>query len=153
MNKNKTFLIIGLGNILLGDEGAGVRVIERINEGCTLPENITTMDAGTAGYKLLDYMGGVDRLILIDAVRGGKPPGTIYRLNYDDIKNQPNIKLSGHQIDLPEVLALAEKLGKLPELVLIGIEPMMIDYGMELSKEVAGSIESVIDVVFREAGL
>ncbi len=138
-------LIIGLGNTLLGDEGVGIRVVEDIRKTCQLPDHVQVVDGGTAGYKLLDWIKGKEQVILVDAVRGGEAPGAIYHLGYEDVKKRPDLKLSGHQIDLPEVLALAEKLGELPELLLIGIEPEVIDYGMELSKDVQSSIRPVIE--------
>ena len=150
--KKKT-LIAGLGNILLGDEGVGVRVIEEIEKRFTLPADLSLLDGGTAGYALIDYIKGYDRLIMIDAVRGGKKPGTIYRLSEDDIQQRTDLKLSGHQISLPDVLCLAGKLDKLPEILLIGIEPKDMDYDLELSREVKDAAESVIESLVQELGI
>ena len=149
----KKTLIAGLGNILLGDEGVGVRVIEEIEKGFTLPADFSLLDGGTAGYALIDYIKGYDRLIMIDAVKGGKKPGTIYRLNADDIQQRRDLKLSGHQISLPDVLLLAGKLDKLPEILLIGIEPKNMDYDLELSSEVKGAAEKVIESLVEEFGI
>ena len=149
----KKTLIAGLGNILLGDEGVGVRVIEEMERRFTLPANLSLLDGGTAGYALIDYMKGYDRLIMIDAVRGGEKPGTIYRLNADDIQQRTDLKLSGHQISLPEVLLLAGKLDKLPEILLIGIEPRDMEYDLELSSDVKGAAEKVIDLLAEELGI
>lgn len=148
----KKTLIVGLGNILLGDEGVGVKVIEGLEERFTLPANFSLLDGGTAGYALIDYMKGYDRLIMIDAVRGGKKPGTIYHLSADDIQQRTDLKLSGHQISLPDVLLLAGKLDKLPEILLIGIEPKVMDYDLELSSDVNGAAEKVIDLLAQELG-
>ena len=150
--KKKT-LIAGLGNILLGDEGVGVRVIEEIEKRFTLPADLSLLDGGTAGYALIDYIKGYERLIMVDAVRGGKKPGTIYRLSEDDIQQRTDLKLSGHQISLPDVLCLAGKLDKLPEILLIGIEPKDMDYDLELSREVKDAAESVIESIVQELGI
>lgn len=146
----KKTLIAGLGNILLGDEGVGVRVIEEMEKRFTLSADLSLLDGGTAGYALIDYIKGYDRLIMIDAVRGGKKPGTIYRLSADDIQQRTDLKLSGHQISLPDVLLLAGKLDKLPEILLIGIEPKDMDYDLELSSEVKGAAEKVIALLAQE---
>lgn len=149
----KKTLIAGLGNILLGDEGVGVRVIEEMERRFTLPANLSLLDGGTAGYALIDYIKGYDRLIMIDAVKGGKEPGTIYRLSADDIQQRTDLKLSGHQISLPDVLLLAGKLDKLPEILLIGIEPKDMDYDLELSCDVKKAAEKVIDLLAQELGI
>jgi hydrogenase maturation protease len=98
-------------------------------------------------------MKGYEKVIIIDAVRGGKRPGSIYRLTSKEIIQQPQLKLSGHQIDFPEVIHIAEKLGELPEMVLIGVEHFKIDYGMELSREVKKVTSSVIQSVLKETGM
>ena len=152
MNKIKV-LIIGIGNPLMSDEGIGIRIIEELGKKHNLPPHVSLLDGGTAGYALIDYMKGYEKVIIIDAVRGGKRPGSIYRLTSKEIIQQPQLKLSGHQIDFSEVIHLAEKLGELPEMVLIGVEPLKIDYGMELSREVKKVTASVIQSVLKETGM
>ena len=149
----KKTLIAGLGNILLGDEGVGVKVVEELEERYTLPADLSLLDGGTAGYALIDYIKGYDRLIIIDAVRGGKKPGTIYHLSADDIQQRRDLKLSGHQISLPDVLLLAGKLDKLPEILLIGIEPKNMDYDLELSSEVKDAADEVIQTLIEDLGI
>ena len=119
----------------------------------TLPVDLSLLDGGTAGYALIDYIKGYDRLIIIDAVRGGKKPGMIYRLSADDIQQRTDLKLSGHQISLPDVLCLAGKLDKLPEILLIGIEPKNMSYDLELSSEVKDAAENVIESLPQELGI
>ena len=140
-------LILGIGNILMSDEGVGVRAIEKLETDYTLPPNITLLDGGTAGYALLDIIKNYEKIIIIDAVRGGREPGTIYRLTVDDILTKPNLKLSGHQIDLPEVIALAKKLGELPEVLLLGVEPGRLDYSTELGPEVSAAMDKLLEMV------
>ena len=142
-------LIAGLGNTLLGDEGIGVRIIEILEKEGSLPENIHLLDGGTAGYTLIDCMKDFDHIILIDAVRGGGKPGTIYHFSFDDIMDKPELKLSGHQIGLPEVLLLAKRLGELPHTVLIGIEPESLAYGEELSRTAKKAAREAIEAVYR----
>ena len=146
----KQTLITGLGNVLLGDEGVGVRVIEEMERRFILPPGISLLDGGTAGYALIDYMKGYDRLIIIDAVKGDSEPGAIYRLSTDDILQRTDLKMSGHQVSLPDVLLLAGKLDKLPEILLFGIEPKDMDYDLELSCEVKKAAERVIQTLVEE---
>ena len=150
---NKRILILGVGNILMRDEGIGVRVIEAIEASYKLPKNIQLLDGGTAGYTLIDCMDDFDRIIIIDAVRGGKSPGSLYRLSPDEIAGEKGLKMSGHKIELPELLALGQKLGRLPETTLIGIEPEDITWGMELSPALKSAVPAIIEAVFEEVGI
>ncbi|MBE9536278.1 MAG: HyaD/HybD family hydrogenase maturation endopeptidase [Proteobacteria bacterium] len=146
-------LILGVGNILMRDEGIGVRVIEAIQENYDLPDNIQLLDGGTAGYTLIDYMDDFDRIIIIDAVRSGSQPGDICRLSPEDIAGEKRLKMSGHKIELPELLALGQKLGKLPETTLIGIEPEDISWGMELTPALKSAITAIIETAFEEISI
>ena len=152
ISKKRT-LIIGVGNTLMRDEGVGVRVIEAMQEAYNLPDNIELLDGGTAGYTLLDCMEDFDCLIIIDAVSSGGTPGEICRLSSDDIASEKKLKMSGHKIELPELLALGKQLGKLPETTLIGLEPADMSWGMELSPFLKSAIPSVIEAVFEEVGI
>jgi hydrogenase maturation protease len=142
--QSRKTLVVGLGNKLLSDEGSGVKTIEMLEKERNIPENFHLLDGGTAGYTLIDCMKDFERIIIIDAVKGGNRPGTIYHLSFEDIMKRPDLKLSGHQIDLPEVLLLAKKLGELPQVLLIGIEPENIGYGMELSPHVKSATDKVV---------
>ena len=146
-------LILGLGNILLGDEGLGIRAVEALEKRYKLPPHLSLMDGGTAGYALIDYLKGLKKVIIIDAVKGGMEPGTIYRLSRKDLLEGKKLGLSGHQVDLQDVLALAEKLNMLPEVSLIGIEPENMDYNLELSHKIKGALEVAIREVAKEAGI
>lgn len=143
-------LIVGLGNPLMSDEGLGITIIEKLERDFKLPSHIFLLDGGTAGYALIDYVKGFEKIIIIDAVKGGRTAGTIYRFTSEEVISQPALKLSGHQIDLAEVLNLAEKLGELPETILIGVEPDKLDYSLELTPKVAASVDSVITTILDE---
>ncbi len=147
---NPKILILGIGNILMSDEGVGIRAVERIEKDFKLSDNITLLDGGTAGYALLDIIKEYEKVIIVDAVLGGMEPGTIYTLTADDIMTKPDLKLSGHQIDLSEVVSLAKKLGELPELLLFGVEPGSLDYSSELGPEVSGVMDRLIETVIDE---
>jgi hydrogenase maturation protease len=141
-------LIIGLGNPLMGDDGAGVLALERLREEWELPAEVELVDGGTWGMNLLPLVESVRHLILVDAIRSGAPAGTLTVLERRDLPRYFSLKLSPHQIDLREVLALAELRGLLPEnLVAVGIEPERVEMEMRLSPRVAAGLSKMIDLV------
>lgn len=151
-SKNSPFkiVILGVGNILLSDEGFGVHVANRMME-MRLPENVSVVEGGTDGFRLLNIVTEADKLIVIDAIKGGAEPGTIYRFNIDDINNVPKgFKTSVHQIGILEVIDLSSLIGKRPETVVIGIEPKSLNMGMELSEEIKSKIPKIIELVLKE---
>lgn len=139
--------ILGLGNLLLTDEGAGVHAIRALRH-ANLPGNVALVDVGTAVLDAIPALERADQVIAIDAVCGGKPPGTIYRLLLDELSPNPVIG-SMHGFDLLRVLALCER-DDLPEIVVIGIEPQCFEWSMELSPTVAAAMPNVIDAVQKE---
>jgi hydrogenase maturation protease len=142
--------ILGIGNILLSDEGIGVHVANELMKN-TLPPNISVIEGGTDGFRLLNIITEADRLIVIDAVRGGDAPGSIYRFDIDDVKSCPSgFKTSVHQIGILEVIDLSGLIGKTPHTTIIGIEPKSLEMGMELSPEVREKIPRIIDIVLDE---
>ena len=145
-------LVLGVGNILLRDEGVGVRAVEVLGK-TDLPDGVEALDGGTLGIDLVDLIAGRERLIVIDTVRAGGPPGTIYRLSVDDLLHPDVPNLSLHQTGLLEALQMAEHLGCAPRDVLIfGIEPRAIHYGLELSEDIAAVVPKVIALVLAEVG-
>ena len=143
-------LVLGVGNILLSDEGVGVRVVEAMQQ-MKMPENVEVLDGGTASMALLDTLRDRDRVIVIDAVKGNHHPGTIYRFTPADISVQREIATSLHQLDLLDALAQLEFLGRPPrDVVLYGIEPKDIGLSLELTPEVRAAIPRVIELVLSE---
>ena len=143
-------IILGIGNILLSDEGIGVHVANELFKR-ELPENVSVVEGGTDGFRLLNVITEADRLIVIDAVRGSAEPGSIYRFDIDDVKRCPSgFKTSVHQIGILEVIDLSGLIGKTPHTTIIGIEPKSLEMGMELSPEIREIIPRIIDIVFDE---
>lgn len=151
MEAQKEILILGIGNLLLKDEGVGVHVVNRLRD-INLPCNMEVLDGGTLGFDLHLYIEGRKKVIVIDAVMAGEPPGTIYRFTDSDIVAEAKVSLSAHDIDFTDVLKTAHFLGHKPEIIFIGIEPKDISEGLELSPEIEKKIPKVIDVVMREIG-
>ena len=145
-------LVLGLGNILLGDEGVGVRVVERLLERYTFGEGVLVLDGGTLGLDLLPYLEGASRLLVIDAVQAGKPPGTLIRLEGDQVPVFLDAsKVSAHQEGLEDLLAVAALKGYLPDpVVLWGAQIRSLRVGLELSPPVSAQVEPLVRKVLEE---
>ena len=98
-------VVLGVGNILLSDEGVGVRTVQKLEEDYLIPDGVEVIDGGTTGMEMLDDLGHADHLIIVDAMRSGKPPATITRLAGAEVPVFFRTKLSPHQVGLSDVLA------------------------------------------------
>lgn len=145
-------LVLGLGNILMGDEGVGVRVIERLLEQYEFPERVRIMDGGTLGLDLLPYLEDASRLLVVDAVQARKPPGTLVRLAGDEIPIFLDAsKVSPHQDGLQDLLAVATLKGYLPEeVVLWGVQVESLGVALELNPTVAAQVGALVERVVGE---
>ena len=144
-------LVLGLGNILRGDEGLGVHALKRLVDRYDLAPEVETIDGGTLGLDLLPYLEGTSALLVIDAVQARGAPGSLVRLQDDEIMPALAVKLSLHQAGLRELLATSRLLGTYPPLVVLwGIEPGDIDWTTELSAPVAASLDALVDAVTGE---
>ena len=147
---NKT-LFPGVGNLLLSDEGAGLRVVERLVTTHDLPDQVTVLDGGTLGLDLLHYLDGVDDLLIIDAVEMGEQPGTILRMEDDEVPSFLSLKMSPHQIGIPDMLFAARLRDLYPSnVVLWGVQPGLLDLGLELSPPVAAQIDVLVENVLEQ---
>lgn len=145
-------LVLGLGNILLRDEGVGVRVVQAM-EGLALPPGVELFDGATAGLDLLDVLADRQRVIVIDAIAGDNAPGTVVRLTPEDLVGHSGQAVSLHEIGFLETLVLARQLGiDPPEVVIFGIQPREMDSGLDLSPEIAGLVPEIIRLVLAELG-
>jgi hydrogenase maturation protease len=150
MTKVQDILILGIGNLLLKDEGVGVHVVKKLKE-MPLPENVEVLDGGTAGLDLVDFIEGRKKLIVIDAVNAGDKPGTIYRLTEENLDIKPKAITSFHEIDFLDALHMSEVMKSKPEeIVVIGIEPKDMSNGLELSPEIEERIPRIIEIVMKE---
>jgi hydrogenase maturation protease len=140
-------LVMGVGNILLRDEGVGVRIIEAMG-GVRLPDTVEILDVGTGALDIMDIIANREKVIIIDVVNAGGEPGAVYRFTPEDIAILSPTPVSVHQFDIPGTLNMAALAGCLPQQVVIfGIEPKRVGWGLELSPEVAAIIPRVIELI------
>lgn len=150
MTTKKPILILGIGNLILKDEGFGVHVVRRMAD-MPLPPDVEVMDGGTMGLDLLYHIEGRKKVIAIDVVKADSPPGTLYRFTDSDIENHKGMLRSAHEIDFSYVLKTAEHLGNKPdEVVFIGVTPQDIDVAIGLSPVLEEKISQVIELVMKE---
>ena len=144
-------LVLGIGNILLRDEGVGVRVVEAMRR-LALGQDIDYIDGGTSGADLLDEVADRPKVIVVDAAKADAAPGTVFRFGVDDLMQGGEHALSLHEFGLLETLMAAKHLGCAPrEVVIFGVQPKEVHAGLELSREVAGVLPKVIELVLGEA--
>jgi hydrogenase maturation protease len=150
MSDPKPILILGIGNILLKDEGVGVHTAKRMME-MDLPPDVEVMDGGTMGLNLLFYIEGRKKVIVIDTVLVGDPPGTIYRFTDESLVDNKPMLRTAHGIDFSDVIKTSKMLGTKPEeIVFIGIEPESIDEGLEMTPTIEKRVPVLIKMVMKE---
>lgn len=143
-------LVLGIGNILLRDEGIGVRVVEALRE-YLLPDTIELVDGGTAGADLLDVISDRRKVIVIDAMDADVEPGSTLRLSLDDLVAGQTAAVSLHEIGLLEIFAMARHLGSAPHnVVIIGVKPKEIRPSDQLSPELDALLPLIVSQVIEE---
>jgi len=152
-------LVLGLGNILLKDEGVGVHVAKYLQEE-DLPDNVEVIDGGTSGLDVLLSQEPAYKLVVVDAIRAGKKPGTIYKTQLKPVRRGGlteifsevgQLNLSLHQVGLLDALGAAERLERMPEeITIIGVEPAEVSLGLELTEPVKRSVPRVVKEVLKE---
>ncbi len=146
-------LVLGLGNILLSDEGVGVRIVEALDAAHELPDGVVLLDGGTSGMELLDAVAEQDCLIVADAVNAAGPAGRVIRLEDGDIRMLFETRFSPHQLGLSDLLAALRLIGKAPSrVVLIGVVPQNLSLGMELSPAAADGRDAAVRMIVEELG-
>jgi hydrogenase maturation protease len=134
-------LVLGLGNILMRDEGLGVRVVEWLNHHYEFPSDVEVVDGGTLGLDLLPMVEDAQSLLVVDALEVGKSPGTIVQLRDEEVPAFMALKVSPHQTGLPDLLAAAQLRGRVPsEVVLLGAQIGDLGLGLEMSEPVAEQV-------------
>lgn len=143
--------ILGIGNMLLRDDGVGVHVINKLRDEYEFPESVRLIDGGTKGLDLLPFLEGNNKVLIIDAANFKNEPGTIDTIEGDKIPSFLSSKLSVHQIGLPDMLFAARLMGITPsEMCLIGIQPKSMESGTELSEEIKNQFERLLERVLQK---
>lgn len=141
-------LVLGCGNLLGADDGVGLAALERLRHRFRFPDGVTLEDGGTWGLNLLPMIEDCGRLLLVDAIDTGQAPATLTVLEREQIPRYLARKVSPHQIDLREVLALAELRGRLPaDTVAIGLQPERVEMSTDLSASVAERLDQLVETV------
>ncbi len=144
-------MILGVGNLLFSDEGFGIRVVEELERRYAFPANVSVVDGGVLGVSLLGIMSQADHLIVVDVIRNQGTPGDLYRLAGEAIPERIRAKNSLHQIDFLEALTLCQAMDKVPEAVIIGVEPEDIrTLQTELTATTQNRMEAIIQMVLGE---
>ncbi len=150
-NDRIPLLVLGLGNVLCTDDGAGVVALHRLRRAWAMAEGVVTVDGGTLGLALLPMVERAERVLMIDAVRGDGPPGTPVRITGDDVAPAVYERLSPHQIGVADLLGGAAMLGRYPSaVVIVGVVPASVDLGFERTPAVEASLPGLVTRVVAE---
>lgn len=153
MNKRTPLLILGLGNVLLTDDGVGPAAVERLQQQYVAPDGALVVDGGTLGLSLLSYIEDAHTVILVDAVMADAPAGTLVRMEGDAVGPAVATRLSPHQVGVADLLEGAAWHDRTPDrIVLLGVVPSSIELGFGVTEPVASAMDELIDLVVREAG-
>ncbi|KUO59888.1 MAG: hypothetical protein APF84_03145 [Gracilibacter sp. BRH_c7a] len=143
---NPNIGVLALGNLLRTDEGVGIHLLEGLRE--HLPLDVETLDGATSGLELLDFIERHNYLIVLDAVDAGQAPGQIIQWTNDQVPRFTTKKLSLHQMGFAEVLFWGEFMGISPdEIIVVGIQPQSLDWGIELTETIQKSVPKAIEIV------
>jgi len=138
--------ILGVGNVILRDEGFGVRVAEYLDSHYDWPDNVQIVDGGTLGIELTQYVTGTEKLLVIDSINGHAAPGTVFRFENDAVMAHFQDKLSAHEVGIQDVLALLTVTGhKIPDVVVIGAQPYDLEAGVELSDGMKAIFPQIVE--------
>ncbi len=147
----KNILIIGMGNVLMQDEGVGVRAVEELENRYVIPEGVTVVDGGTTGMGLFESIRQCDQLIVADAINTGVPYGSLMRIANGDIPAFFQTKLSNHQLGLSDLLALLTLKGEVPEHVaIIGMVPHSLENRLGLTPEATAGLAAMLEMLVAE---
>jgi len=148
--EKKRIVVLGVGNLLLGDEGVGIHAINELKKE-SFDGNVKIIDGGTAGIDLLFWLEDADYVIIVDCVEADAEPGAIFRLPAEElIRNAPGQIASLHGINLQEVLFIANKLGKLPPAVIYGVQGKEIGFCDRLSPQVNKVLPRLVELIRQE---
>jgi hydrogenase maturation protease len=144
-------VVLGLGNVLLGDDGIGAAAVERLEREYRVPPGVRLVEGGTLGLSLLDVVGEAEHLILVDAVATGAPPGTLVRLDGAEVIDAVRERLSVHQVGVADLLNAARLIGRYPRsVVLLGLVPAAITLSVARTRIVEAAIGTLVSAITLE---
>jgi hydrogenase maturation protease len=151
MSERTPVLVLGLGNVVCTDDGAGIAAIHKLIREYAMPEGVVVLDGGTLGLSLLPLVDSADQLILVDAIQAEGPPGTQVRIEGEDVAPAVYERLSPHQIGVADLLAGASLLDRYPDrVVILGVVPESMDLGLERTHAVEAAIPELVERVVEE---
>lgn len=140
--------VLGIGNVVLLDEGFGVRAAEYLDTYYDIPESVQVLDGGTLGMELMRFIPGTKKLLILDSINGGMAPGTVFHFTEREVMEHFNDKLSAHEVGIQDVLAFLKVTGHaIPEVTVIGAQPYRLGAGVDLSEE----MKELLPVVAKKA--
>jgi hydrogenase maturation protease len=144
-------LVLGLGNVLLGDDGIGAAVVDALERDYRIPADVRLVEGGTLGLSLLDEIAEARHVILVDAVATDEPPGTLVRLDGGDVMDAVRERLSVHQVGVADLLNAARLIGRYPaSVVLLGLVPGSLGLGVGRTRAVGAALDVLVSAVVRE---
>jgi hydrogenase maturation protease len=152
--KTGKLAVIGVGNLLLKDEGVGIHVVRELQKN-GMPERVKILDGGLGGIGLLDLFQDAPKVLLVDAADMNLKTGAVVRFTPDEVRGRSSSRprFSSHDLDLLDVLELARELKRCPaEMVIIGIQPGEVSWGTGLTPEVQASVPRAIAMILKEIG-
>jgi hydrogenase maturation protease len=149
--RSSRVLVLGLGNILMQDEGLGVHALRRLVDSHIFPQDVQLLDGGTMGLALLPHVAAATDLLILDCVDKDEPAGTLLRLEGPDIRAALSLKMSIHQVGLQDLLAASSFQGTLPARVVVwGMQPEVVDWGVGLTPRLEGALEHLVEAAVGE---
>ena len=148
----KNIKVLGIGNLLVGDDGFGPRVLEELKTR-EIPENVELIDAGVGGMAILSWIEDADKIIIIDSVQThNEPVGTVYRFTDKEMPPSDMFMLSLHDLNLVDTINIGRVVQKMPEEIIIyGVEVVRLaEFTKEMSPEVEAAVKEVADLVLEE---
>ena len=154
-DSRRNILIVGVGNRLLSDEGVGLHTIDALSQ-ITMPPCVRIIDCGCDLLSFISYVNEPQKIIIIDAIRAGGKPGTVYKFDYAELGATQAQMHSAHQLRTLDALELLKQV--YPdldncEITFIGVEPKTVELNSDLSKEVSESVADVTRLVLEEIHL
>lgn len=144
--------VIGIGNILQRDDGFGVHVVNELQKE-NLPSTIELVDGGTSTLSMIGYFMDFKKVIVIDAIRTGLEPGTIYKIEPEDLVNYKKEQVSVHDVQILDIVKMVNMAAKYPDVVIYGIEPAEISFNLEMTEIMYSKVPDMINHIQKELGL